>query len=70
MAAVAYDELKEMQEKAEELYGSKRQPGLSAAKLPQGGWKLAERLLVGLARLAWPLFRLVRSTVKTEPRPN
>ncbi len=64
MAAVAYKELEKMQDEAESqstpsnMYFSK--PGeLASKKLAQGGVKLKERFIVGLARVAWPVFRFI-----------
>lgn len=64
MAAVAYDELKAMQEEAGRYFG---EAGLSKGKLPQGGRRLRERLLVWMAGLLWPLFRLINRLHQGRP---
>jgi len=66
MAAVAYKELEKMQEETKPTHGfdpSKvyfSKPGqLASTKLEQGGFKLLDRLLVGVAKASWPVFKLI-----------
>ncbi len=66
MAAVAYNELEKMQDEVSEAPDPKswqfyesHSGGLASKKLEQGGLKLGERIIVALAKLAWPVFRLI-----------
>ncbi len=71
--AVAYKELEKMQSEANEKksdvpmsYDST--PGhLASQKLAQGGSKWAEKILVGLARGAWPLFKAINKIHQGKP---
>ncbi len=66
MAAVAYKDLEKMQRDLENVYSS--EPGeLASTKLPQGGAKWGERIVVRLARFAWPIFRLINKIHQGRP---
>src|SRR3989338_7637971 len=72
MAAVAYNELERMQE--EELqqdgakyYAPKDGAKLASSKLEQGGRKWAEKILVGAARAAWPVFQFINTVHQGKP---
>lgn len=74
MAAVAFDELKKMQqensaqnEPNDMVYKVGEDGRLASQKLQQGGFKLGERLLVGAARAAWPVFKLINKVHQGKP---
>ncbi len=70
MAAVAYKELERMQEEQRDparYYRPEEGQQLASKKLAQGGLKLGERLLVLLARMAWPVIRLINMLHQGEP---
>jgi uncharacterized radical SAM superfamily Fe-S cluster-containing enzyme len=62
--AVAYKELEKMQEeskleKAKNSFYLPTNGKLASEKLEQGGLKIGERLLVGTAKVLWPVLRLI-----------
>ncbi len=75
MAAVAYNELEKMQETQSQQPSSDSQDRIyhptegkiASQKLEQGGPKLGERLLVGLAKAAWPVFQLINKVHQGKP---
>jgi uncharacterized radical SAM superfamily Fe-S cluster-containing enzyme len=67
MAAVAYKELEKMQGEAEKVYFPPSDGRLASKKLEQGGFKLAERLLVVLAKILWPLFLFINRIHQGKP---
>lgn len=66
MAAVAYKELERMQEEVQNVYFPDAGK-LASKKLEQGGLKLSERLLVGLGKVSWPVFKLVNKIHQGKP---
>ncbi|OGQ56372.1 MAG: radical SAM protein [Deltaproteobacteria bacterium RIFCSPLOWO2_02_FULL_50_16] len=76
MSAVAKDQLKKMQEEVKtqeavsrldpDRFYQVKEGQLASGKLEQGGFRLVERLLVGMAKVFWPLFRFINKV--TPPR--
>ncbi len=71
MAAVAYNELEQMQEQEVQknlgsFYGGEKGK-FSSEKLAQGGLKLGERLLVQTAKVLWPVLQFVNKVHQGKP---
>ncbi len=73
--AVAFDELKKMQNNVEESKVERVKKSfylanngkLASEKLEQGGSKLGEKILVATAKVLWPLFRFINKIHQGKP---